>query len=256
MSHNVVHDYPKHSHSGYTFGVIDRGIGGNLCRGKKQLSPSGTVVVMNPEEVHTGFAVEGACSYRMLYVSEVALKSYLPAKTSLPYFKNNVVENNQIAAALAALHECLRMSTEILTYQTQFVVAMRRIARQYARDHTDVSTTSTAPHQPLQVLRDYLDSCYAQNISLDDLVSLSNLHRATVIRQFHKHVGLPPHRYLVQRRVEAAKGLLRRGEAAATVALHVGFSDQSHLTRHFKRLTGVTPSAYAKGDFCSRQVRS
>ena len=108
----------------------------------------------------------------------------------------------------------------------------------------------------VRLVRDFLDSAYQRPIVIDDLTALTGLHRATLIRLFHQQVGLPPHRYLVQRRVEAAKTHLEQGDALAEVALLTGFADQSHLTRHFKRLTGVTPAAYARGDFCTRQPKS
>ena len=65
------------------------------------------------------------------------------------------------------------------------------------------------------------------------------------MRSFSREVGIPPHRYLTGRRLDRARRLLLAGGRPAEVAAEVGFHDQAHLTRHFKRMLGVTPGAYA-----------
>jgi AraC-like DNA-binding protein len=67
-----------------------------------------------------------------------------------------------------------------------------------------------------------------------------------LVRQFRRYYGVPPYRYLELVRVERAKLLLRSGARISHVAFATGFSDQSHLTRHFKRVLGVTPGSYAR----------
>jgi AraC-like DNA-binding protein len=63
-------------------------------------------------------------------------------------------------------------------------------------------------------------------------------------RVFSKEFGLPPHAFLTQVRVARAKALLKQGTSITQTALEVGFSDQSHFTRHFRRLVSVTPGHY------------
>jgi AraC-like DNA-binding protein len=67
-----------------------------------------------------------------------------------------------------------------------------------------------------------------------------------LLRAFRGETGLPPHAYLNQLRVRLARRLLDRGVAPAEVAAEVGFADQAHLTRHFKRVMGVPPGAYQR----------
>ncbi|MFW1812960.1 helix-turn-helix transcriptional regulator, partial [Acinetobacter ursingii] len=64
------------------------------------------------------------------------------------------------------------------------------------------------------------------------------------LRQFKKYVGLPPHAWLVQARLQKARQLLKQGDQIAMVAQQCGFSDQSHFNRHFKKAMGVTPTQY------------
>jgi AraC-like DNA-binding protein len=73
-----------------------------------------------------------------------------------------------------------------------------------------------------------------------------------LIRTFTRTVGMPPYTYLTQIRAERAKERLAAGRPAAETALAVGFADQSHLNRHFKKLTGTTPRLYRLGHYRSR----
>ena len=75
-------------------------------------------------------------------------------------------------------------------------------------------------------------------------MKITNLNRSYLIRVFRNAVGMPPYTYLNQIRVEKAKRLLRQGMSIADAAITVGMSDQSHLTRHFKKIVGITPGRY------------
>jgi AraC-like DNA-binding protein len=71
-------------------------------------------------------------------------------------------------------------------------------------------------------------------------------HPAHLVRRFTAAFGLPPHRYLTGRRIEAARGRLLAGEPISDVAVAVGFHDQAHLHRHFAKLVGTTPARFAR----------
>ncbi|MDY6953262.1 MAG: AraC family transcriptional regulator, partial [Thermodesulfobacteriota bacterium] len=94
--------------------------------------------------------------------------------------------------------------------------------------------------------REYMEAHFHEDISLHQLASLAHLSPFHFVRVFRKELGLPPHAYLTQVRVNRAKALLAKGSKIADTAFDTGFADQSHLTRHFKRITGVTPGQYRK----------
>ena len=83
------------------------------------------------------------------------------------------------------------------------------------------------------------------DIDLKTLAERAGLSRFQALRAFKRRYGLPPHAYQLCVRVQRAKGMLRDGAAPADVAAHLGFVDQSHFIRHFKRIVGVTPTRYA-----------
>lgn len=79
---------------------------------------------------------------------------------------------------------------------------------------------------------------------MSGLARVAGLSAFHLCRVFRDAVGMPPHAYQTQVRVRQAKSLLRAGMPAAQVAAAAGFSDQAHLTRHFKQIVGVTPGRY------------
>ncbi|MBD0261389.1 MAG: helix-turn-helix transcriptional regulator [Tolypothrix sp. Co-bin9] len=98
------------------------------------------------------------------------------------------------------------------------------------------------PQQQLKKAIDYIQDNLAQEISLDAIALYLGISRYYFCRLFKRSTGLSPHQYLIQQRVERAKQLLLQGKMSiADIAQVCGFTHQSHLNRHFKRLTGVTP---------------
>ena len=103
------------------------------------------------------------------------------------------------------------------------------------------------------MLRDalaYIEANFDKTVSLAELAELSTLSVSRFATVFRQQVGLSPYRYLCGVRVRRAQTLLLAGVPGAVVATEVGFFDQSHLARHFKRFCGVTPSRFlsnAKG---------
>ena len=90
---------------------------------------------------------------------------------------------------------------------------------------------------------DYIESHFDQKISLDSLAAMAGLSRDHFARAFHQSVGVPPHNYLLRRRLDHVEQLLRETQLPLSqIALATGFSDQSHLARHFRRQTGMSPS--------------
>ncbi len=101
------------------------------------------------------------------------------------------------------------------------------------------------PPTQLRPVRELLESC-PESVSLQELAERASLSRYQLLRAFRDVYGLPPHAYLIQVRVRRASAALRAGATIADAALTAGFADQSHLTRCFKRATGVTPGRYVR----------
>ncbi|MEM9219516.1 MAG: AraC family transcriptional regulator [Cyanobacteria bacterium P01_F01_bin.150] len=95
---------------------------------------------------------------------------------------------------------------------------------------------------------DYIQSHLGQDLKLADMAALLGMSQYYFCRLFRQSMGISPYRYVIQQRVELAKELLRQSpkRAIADIALECGFSNQSSLCKHFRKLTGATPNAYRK----------
>jgi len=111
-------------------------------------------------------------------------------------------------------------------------------------EHTE--TPATQPRAVAQALQ-FIHANYTSDLSLNEIAKAVNLSPFHVARLFKQSVGVSPHQYLIQLRVNSARSLLSAGSgehSLAELASAVGFADQSHLTRHFKRIVGVTPRQF------------
>src|SRR5262249_53369445 len=96
--------------------------------------------------------------------------------------------------------------------------------------------------------RDYLAAAADREVTLQELADVVGVSRFHLLRLFRAEFGLPPHAWLMQHRLRRAAQLLLAGEAPAGVAAALGFADQSHLTRRFRALYGVTPGEYRQSN--------
>jgi AraC-like DNA-binding protein len=104
--------------------------------------------------------------------------------------------------------------------------------------------SATAPATVLREALAYIEANCDRSVSLAELAEVSALSVSRFATVFRKQVGLSPYKYLCEVRVRRAQTLLLAGVPGSVVATEVGFFDQSHLARHFKRFCGVTPSAF------------
>jgi AraC-like DNA-binding protein len=245
-------EFARHTHETFAIGVTERGSQTYTSRRHREVvMPAGTVAVVNPGEVHTSRAGDArGWSYRMLYPGCDLLRELADdargRRGGVPFFPAAVIQDPELAGRLRDLHRaCERSETPQLERESRLCGFLTDLIVRHAQERP---TPVLAPVDSARVRRacELLDACPAK-VTLRDLAELAGLSPYHFLRVFRHAQGLPPHAYLIQARVRRAQELLRRGASAVEVALAAGFADQSHLTRHFKRLTGVTPGAYAAG---------
>lgn len=247
----VTHSFAPHAHEGFAIGVIETGGDRFLYRRGVHVAPAGSLVLINPAEPHTGAsALPGGWRYRMLYPEAELLQraaSELAGRPrAIPYFHEPVVDDPPLAHALLALHARLETQPEPLERESRLLGLLAALVERHA-DTLHLPAEIAAEPGVARRVRDYLEAHAHERVALDDLARLTGASGYQVMRQFQKVMGLPPHAYLTQIRVERAKRLLAHHVPPAQVAALVGFYDQSHLTRHFKRIVGVPPSQYMRG---------
>lgn len=130
----------------------------------------------------------------------------------------------------------------------------RAIAARLIRQHSSLSVirqrrpvTEAMTDNRLDRALEFIEASLAQSVDLPAIADAAGLSASHFARQFRATIGVAPHQYLVQRRVESAKRRLEATNASiARIAFECGFANQEHMTRVFKRLCGVTPAAYRK----------
>jgi AraC family transcriptional regulator len=127
----------------------------------------------------------------------------------------------------------------------------RLLAAHLLRKHSASAGEMGAPvggltRAQVELAVDYMETNLSEPLTLADVAKASGLSASHFARRFKSATGAPPHQYLMSMRVERAKRLLLQREPIVEIALACGFTHQEHLTRIFRRLTGVTPASYRR----------
>lgn len=240
--------FSRHVHEGFCIGVIDKGAQRFYREGSQHIAPEGSIILVNSDQVHDGHrATEFGWAYRTIYPTEAMLSDVLCGlkgpRSGLPWFVDPVVYDPAMAAKLRFLFDLIRHSHNPLERQSHYLAVMSELIQRHGGNRSRLEHLRAHP-LAVQRVRDYLDTHCCETVSLEQLAHLVQLTPHYLVRLFQRTIGVPPHAYQLMRRLQRAKILIRGGLSLADTAIDAGFTDQSHLHRHFKRMMGVTPGQY------------
>jgi AraC-like DNA-binding protein len=239
------HAYDLHRHDEWLVGVTDRGLQNFFCRGKRHTSSTGTVILIEPGELHDGRAGgSGGFAYRMLYLPKPWLTATLvdtPARDA--GFRATLCDDPPLARSIARACDTVARREARLTRDAALDRMMDLLCRHL--DRRARAQTGGRDAVVARRARECLHDDLSENLGADALARLAGAaDRFHLARAFRAAYGTSPHAWLVQMRLLLARRLLRAGEAPARVAAECGFADQSHFGRWFRRAYGHTPAAY------------
>lgn len=250
-AHFQGHAYDPHWHDSFLVGVTEQGVQQFNCRRVRHRSTPGNVFLLEPGEIHDGHApTEDGFTYSMLYLDPQWLERELHAlfeqapANSQPGFADTLSQDPRLATAISQAFHALHEGDLRIVRQTAIDGLLGSLTR-----HLDWRKRQAFdPRLPLvaQRARDYLHAHTYEDIGLDDLAKVCGVDRFRLTRAFKNAFGLAPHAYLIQLRLAKARQLLAHGETPAQVASVLGFADQSHLGRWFRRAYQLTPADYRK----------
>jgi AraC-like DNA-binding protein len=231
-AHFTEHAYPVHVHAAWTLLLVDRGGVDYTLDGSRQQAATGRLTVLPPHVSHDGRAASpDGFDKRVLYVDQ----RWLPESLTGAAVRGPSLADAELVRQVSAVHRCLG---DRLEAESRLALVTERIAA-----HLSLRGQAPAARDAglARLVRARLDS---DEPTLEALAHELGTHPSHLVRVFRREYGLPPHRYVVGRRLDRARRLLLEGMPIAEVATVVGFHDQSHLTRHFRTLLGTTPGAF------------
>ncbi len=246
----VTRDVPRHFHEDYQLCLVERGAGELFYRGAFHPNPSWSLFVVHPGEVHSNraTAAEG-CTYRVVNADpelfRQAFRDIAARDRGLPFFRAPVLLEADVLESFQRFHILSAGAASQLERDSSFVEALAVLLRYAERGISNPHVPRPGP-SAVRRAREYLEAHFAESVSLALLSRVAGLSSFHLNREFRLAYGLPPHAFQTQLRVARARKLLRDGFSPASAAIETGFTDQSHLHRHFKRVVGITPAVFRK----------
>jgi AraC-like DNA-binding protein len=239
------HTYPRHWHEELHLCAYTDGRGYLGYRGNSYGVTGRDFVITPPGEVHENWVdSESSISFCGMYVEVRAFHegSGSVAGRALPFpnIRELLVRDPHIRQRFLAMYSAIERSGSQLEQEEEWLEFLHFFLSNCCCDNDDTSIEPSA----IKRTREYIDEHFAESISLVYLGQMANLSPFHFHRMFCRTVGMPPHAYQTQVRINRAKQLLRQRHPLSSVAFSTGFADQSHLTRHFHRLVGVTPGRF------------
>ncbi|MFJ9347111.1 AraC family transcriptional regulator [Streptomyces sp. NPDC101237] len=238
-AHFTEYAYPMHVHDAWTLLIVDDGAVRYDLERHEHGTPDDTVSLLPPHVPHNGSpATAGGFRKRVVYLDGTLLGDELiGAAVDGPDLRDPLLRRR-----VGQLHASLARPGDELEAESRLTLIGDRL-RDLLRPRL---TAPPRPPDPVLAgaLRDLLDERVDEGLALAEAARLLHAHPAHLVRAFSGAYGIAPHQFLMSRRVGRARRLLLDGVPPGDTATATGFYDQAHLTRHFKKLVGVTPGRY------------
>ncbi|MFR9726994.1 AraC family ligand binding domain-containing protein [Streptomyces sp. MS19] len=244
----VRHNFSRHTHETFVIAAITSGAEAFHCDGSLERAGAGALALVNPDTPHTGHAaVPEGWRYSVLYPAAdlvAGIGADLWGVHGRTGFTTAVLDDpgavRLVAGVLRAADEGNALAADSLTR----AVVARLLLR--AGGALPRRTVPGPGARVAERARDLLEARLTDPPSLAGLADSLGARPFGLLRAFRERYGLPPHAWLTDARVRRARALLDTGVRPADAAARVGFTDQSHLHRHFVRAVGVAPGAYQR----------
>ena len=232
------HAYPAHTHDAWTVLLIEEGAVQYTLHRTTQHAVPATITLLPPHVPHDGRSAASGTAFRkkVLYLEE----SWLPSAAIGAAVATPLIRDLRATGLLQQIHRALRAPGDELGLEGGILSLGAMLA-----EHL---TPADSPQQDAPLarrLRLLLDDHLAESVTIAEAARTLGVHPSHLVRVFSSAYGISPHRYVTTRRIDRARRLLGMGVPAATAAADVGFHDQAHMSRHFRRYLGATPGTFA-----------
>lgn len=211
----------------------------------------GQVFLARPGEVHSTPGAARPGTLRALVMSDEALEQYagehLGRPTALDWKAGTLRCSQELRSAYERVFRALHDAPTAMLVQSAMVELFAVMLREVVAGSPPSSNASDCSQQATRMRELIHHGVGGLTLGLDELAGEVGLTRYQALRAFKRRYGIPPHEYQLTVRIGLSLPRLGRGESVTDVAHHLGFTDQSHFTRHFKRFFGQPPGHFARG---------
>ncbi|MEN5044377.1 MULTISPECIES: AraC family transcriptional regulator [Pseudomonas] len=244
------HGYHTHRHDTYSIGRTLSGVQSFHYKGSLRHGLPGNTLLLHPDELHDGMAgTEAGFRYRMAYIDPALIQQVLKGEP-LPFIAGGLSSDPRLYRASEAFVQAMDYSLDPLEEQDalfDLAMALRAVAgKPRGRKLLDYPAAERA--------REFIMAHLHQSITLEMLERASGRERWSLSRDFRVLFGTSPYRFVTLRRLDILRTLLLDRFSLVDAALAAGFHDQSHMTRHFTRTYGVSPSRWLERVLGQRQL--
>ena len=242
------HIFPKHAHDYYVVGAITEGKQLFCHKKEEYFTPPNGMILLNPGDDHTGKpADKNGFRWRAVYfscsqVEQIAdsLEIHLKEQSVLRQVR---VDDHQLLRLFNQLHDPINLKNSVLEKECVAIQFMSLLLDRYAH-HKGKKYPACPKNWVIERAKEYILANLLVKPNLKEVAENLGIDQFRLIREFNRVTGMSPYAFFECLRISEAQRLLDKGLSLAEVALSLGFTDQSHFTRRFKRLIGVTPGCY------------
>ncbi|CAI3116514.1 Bifunctional transcriptional activator/DNA repair enzyme Ada [Acinetobacter calcoaceticus] len=242
--------YKSHSHPTFSIGAIDEGNSVfQSSFGTEQKISAGTLVIVPAHIEHSCNPLpDQAWSYQMLHLDISWLNQWYAEfqkegfDLNLPQHRPLIIKDENLYQAFSDMNETLFDSQKLILEKEQSLIYC---LTQLLLPHfilEEIQKTQYLYESFLDLI--HIIKSSERFISLEELAQQVGLSRYAIIRLFKANVGLTPHAFQINLKINQARAQLKQGIPLAELAVNLGFSDQSHFHKAFKAHTGITPRQF------------
>lgn len=239
--------FSKHMHDTLSVGAILSGKGDVFIQNANHEIRKGDVIVIPPGVIHSCNPNSASkWEYLMAHIQEDWLTGSLPDFTDIlrkSALTKPILRKESVFHSFLDFYESLQTAPEKLEKEERMIRMLALVFSHFGDSNDRGASTDPKPYF-IEEMKHFLSENLDQKVSLEQLSKLTKVSPFYLLRSFSRHVGIPPHAYLLQVRINLARKLIREGGSLVDVALGTGFFDQSHFTKAFKRSVGLTPRKY------------
>ncbi len=234
-------NFEKHYHDTYTIGLTYKGFLKSYNLKQNFESYSYSCRINNPGEIHGGTSREWShLNFYPKIELLVSIYEQIFFEKKIPLFEKHIIEDRVLFKKLNNFFHSISNQREFIQIESNLIDALSYLIlnyTSYTKEYRHIFNGKKIIKQTL----DFIGDNISENITLDILAKNCSLSKYHFLRVFKKELGLTPHSFIINERINRANILLQNGVSISEASQSVGFSDQSHFTRNFKKYFGYTP---------------